>query len=140
MEKPTINGNTITIPSSQDFLADVDNFVEGYLEEKGVEKSVIADIAICVTEIVINGIIHGNQSNPDKKVGISVKKENSAIEVIIKDQGGGYNPEDVENPIDEKNLLKEVGRGLFIVKNLMDDVKVVQDTDGTKTTLLKKLS
>jgi len=139
MDKPIINGNTITIPSSQDYLVNVDDFVESYLERKKVDKSVIADIAICVTEIVINGIIHGNQSNPDKKVRVSLEKEDSQVKVVIRDEGKGFNPEDIESPIAEENLLKEVGRGIFIVKSLMDEVKVVHETDGTVTTIIKNL-
>ncbi len=139
MDKPIINGNTITIPSSQDYLVNVDDFVESYLERKKVDKSVIADIAICVTEIVINGIIHGNQSNPDKRVKIAIDKEDSKVKVVIHDEGKGFNPEDIANPIAEENLLKEVGRGIFIVKSLMDEVTVVHEKDGTKTTIVKNL-
>ncbi len=139
MDKPIISGNTITIPSSQDFLVDVDNFVEEFLEKKKVEKSVIADIAICVTEVVINGIIHGNQSNPDKRVEIAVFKEDSKVEVVIKDEGSGFDPDILESPIDEKNLLKEVGRGIFIVQSLMDKVDVSRENKGTKIKLTKNL-
>jgi len=139
MDKPIINGNTITIPSSQDFLVSVDDFVESYLEKKKVDKSVIADIAICVTEIVINGIIHGNQSDPDKKVEVSVNKEDSRVEIVIRDEGKGFNPEAIESPIAEENLMKEVGRGIFIVKSLMDKVEVVQEKAGTRTTIVKNL-
>jgi len=140
MDKPNISGNTITIPSSQDFLADVDNFVEDYLENQKVSRSVIADIAICVTEIVINGIVHGNQSDPGKRVKVSVNKNNSKVEITITDEGGGFNPDTIENPIEEKNLLKEVGRGVFIVKSLMDEVDIKACPEGTLVILRKNLA
>jgi len=139
MQKPTITGNSIAIPSSQDYLADVDNFIEGRLLEFGLEKSVIADIAISVTEMVINGIIHGNKSIPNKAVTIALEKKDDAVEITITDQGAGFDPETIDNPIDEKNLLKEVGRGIFIVKSLMDRVDIRPTPEGTEVTLVKNI-
>ncbi len=139
MTGPIIKNNTITIPSLEDYLPDVDNFVEDILEKHGLNKSVIADIAISVTEVVVNAIIHGNKSILEKIVTVTVDKTKTAIEIVIVDQGEGFNPEDVDNPIDDANLLKEVGRGIFIVKSLMDDLKIEPSPTGTRFTLTKNL-
>ncbi len=139
MTGPIIKNNTITIPSLEDYLPDVDNFVEDILEKYGLNKSVIADIAISVTEVVVNAIIHGNKSILEKVVTVTVDKTKTAIEIVIIDQGEGFNPEDVDNPIDDANLLKEVGRGIFIVKSLMDDLKIEPSLTGTRFTLTKNL-
>ncbi len=139
MTGPIIKNNAITIPSLEDYLPDVDNFVEDILEKHGLNKSVIADIAISVTEVVVNAIIHGNKSILEKVVTVTVDKTKTAIEIVIVDQGEGFNPEDVDNPIDDANLLKEVGRGIFIVKSLMDDLKIEPSPTGTRFTLTKNL-
>lgn len=139
MTGPIIKNNTITIPSLEDYLPDVDNFVEGLLENCGLDKSLIADIAISVTEAVVNAIIHGNKSILEKVVTVTVNKTKAAIEIIVVDQGEGFNPENIDNPIDDDNLLKEVGRGIFILKSLMDDVIIVPLATGTKITLIKNL-
>ena len=139
MTGPIIKNNSITIPSLEDYLPDVDNFVEGLLEKHGLDKSVIADIAISVTEVVVNAIIHGNQSILEKVVTVTVEKTKTAIEIVIVDQGEGFNPEEVDNPIDDANLLKEVGRGIFIVKSLMDDLKIEPSPNGTRFTLTKNI-
>ena len=136
---PIIKNNTITIPSLEDYLPDVDNFVENLLEKQGLDKSVIADIAISVTEVVVNAIIHGNKSILEKVVTVTVENTKTAIEIVIVDQGEGFNPEEVDNPIDDANLLKEVGRGIFIVKSLMDDLKIEPSPTGTRFTLTKNL-
>ncbi len=139
MTGPKIKDNTITIPSLQDYLPDVDSFVERLLEGYGIDKSTIADIAISATEAVVNAIIHGNKSNLEKVVTVTVFKKESSIEITVTDQGEGFDPGTIENPIDDDNLLKEVGRGIFIVKSLMDDVKIAPSPSGTKITLIKNI-
>jgi len=139
MTGPIIKNNTITIPSLEDYLPDVDNFVEGLLENYGLDKSLIADIAISVTEAVVNAIVHGNKSILEKVVSVTVNRTRTAVEITVVDQGEGFNPDEIDNPIDEANLLKEVGRGIFIVRSLMDEVKIEPSTTGTKITLIKNL-
>lgn len=139
MKKPTIIDNTIKIPSQEEFLPDVDSFIEGILRGFGTEETIIADIAICVTELVNNSIIHGNKSDPDKEVIVEIGKANSTVEITITDEGQGFNIEDLDDPIDEKNLLKEVGRGIFIVRSLMDDVNIDVMENGTRIKIVKSI-
>jgi serine/threonine-protein kinase RsbW len=139
MKKPIIKDNAISVPSSQDYLVDVDAYLENYLMNLSIDRSVVADIAICVTELVINSIIHGNKSDLKKNVTITIVREKSGIKVIVEDQGSGFNPDSIENPIDDKNLLREVGRGIFIVKSLMDNVEIQPSSSGTRVTITKKL-
>ncbi len=140
MKKPIIIDSIIKIPSSQDFLQDVDNFVEKKLQDYGLDKSTIADIAISVTEVVINGIVHGNKSKPEKVVTVEVHWKGSRVEIVVTDQGGGFDPESIENPIEEKNLMKEVGRGIFISKSLMDNVIFdFKPGKGTRVTMTKQI-
>jgi len=137
MKKPVIIENTIRVPSSEDYLPDIDSFLEGILRGFGLEETVIADIAICVTELAINGIVHGNKADIDKNVTIEINRQDSAVEIVITDQGAGFNPEDIDNPVDDKNLLKEVGRGIFIVKSLMDKVVTEHLETGTRISITK---
>ena len=140
MKRPIISENSIEIPSTEDYLPDVDDFIEGKLESFGLNKSDIADIAISVTELVTNGIVHANKLVLEKTVRVEIWRKDSDIEIAITDQGDGFNPDSIDNPIEDENLLKEVGRGVFIVKSLMD--KVVFDSQpgkGTTVTLTKHL-
>ena len=140
MEKPIITGKTIKIPSDQNYLADVDVFVEELLRGFGVGESVIADIAISVSEIVNNAIVHGNRAITAQPVEVSVNRENGTVAITIRDCGSGFDPETVENPIDDGNLMKEVGRGIFIVRSLMDDVVIKPSSDGTVVTIKKAIA
>ncbi len=139
MDKPKIFDNTIMIPSSQDFLPDVDVFLEGVLRGLGIDESIIADIAISVSELVNNAIFHGNKTIRDKPIAVKINKKKGAVEITVTDEGNGFDINTVENPIDDNNLLKEVGRGLFIVRSLMDSLSLETSESGTSVIITKNI-
>jgi len=138
MKEPIVTADCIKIPSSQEFLPDVDGFIEAKLRAFGVEPSAIADIAISITEIVNNGIVHGNKLKPEKLVTVEIGRKDSFVEIIITDEGNGFDPDQVESPIEDKNLLKEVGRGIFIAKSLMDFVEITSSPGSATRVILRK--
>ncbi len=138
MNQPIITDNTIRIPSSQNHLVAVDEFLEGRLREWGVDESTIADIAISVSEVVNNGIIHGNKNDPTKVVTLSLERRGDDLTFVVRDQGVGFDPAAVADPLATSNLMREVGRGIFIVKSLMDSVDIKITTEGVVVTMTKK--
>ena len=140
MQKAVKENNRIIIPSSLNFLREVDEFVEQKLREQGINQDLVTDIAISVTEVVTNAVNHGNQNDPQKKVTVTLKVDKTQVTIRIEDQGTGFDPEHLANPLAEENLLKDAGRGIFIVKSLMDEVKFEVNSDsGTAVVLIKKL-
>ena len=139
MKKPIVSGNTIRVPSDQAYLPDVDNFLEKALREHGADESVIADIAISVSELVNNAMVHGNKASPDKMVSVTVSLSQKAATITVADEGGGFQPDTIENPLAEENLLKEVGRGIFIVRSLMDKVDIHATGKGTSVSVTKAI-
>jgi serine/threonine-protein kinase RsbW len=125
----------IVIPSSLDYLPKVDEYVERKLRKMGVDKDKLADIAISVTEAVTNAVMHGNKNDLKKKVAINLKADSSCVEIAVEDQGNGFDPEAVQSPTKEENILKPVGRGIFILKSLMDKVDFI--TAPQKGTIVK---
>ena len=140
MHEPIIKGNMITIPSSLEYLTNIDDFIEGILRGFEVEESLIADIAISVSELVNNSVNHGNKSDSDKTVSVSISKDGNEVVITIADQGQGFDPQTISNPLDEVNLLKDTGRGIFIVNALMDKVDVKTTESGTTTTITKSIA
>lgn len=133
--------DTITIPSSPDKVCDVDDFLEDWLRIRGVAENTIADLAIAITELVNNAINHGNKKQEDKKVILTLRYDDGEIEATVTDEGKGFDPEDIPDPLAEENLLKEIGRGIFIVKSLMDDFKYkTLPTGGTEISIVKKIA
>jgi len=140
MEKPVYLSDGIIIPSSPDFLADVDRYLEERLSRAGIDESTIADIAISVSELVNNAIIHGNRFNKNKRVEIRFAIKKSEVKISVEDQGDGFDFTELPNPVADENLLREVGRGLFIVKSFVDEVAVKSAASGgTRVQILKKL-
>jgi serine/threonine-protein kinase RsbW len=133
--------NQIEIPSTLDYLPKVDEIIEGKLKKLRVKEDQIADIAISVTEAVTNAVVHGNKNDPSKKVKISLRMDSSCVEVTVEDEGVGFDPGSVQSPIEEENLLKEVGRGIFILRSLMDKVDIFfGPKKGTKVKMVKFLT
>jgi serine/threonine-protein kinase RsbW len=140
MKEPEIHNNKIIIPSDQTLIAKVDEFVESRLRDRNVDDSIIADIAICATEVVNNGIIHGNKDDRNKTVTLEMTFATDEVTITVTDQGEYFDQDDIANPVDDENLMREVGRGIFIVKNLMDQVDIEQvNGGGTRVILTKKL-
>lgn len=133
--------DTITIPSSPAKIATVDEFLEDWLRKKGVSEDIIADLAIAVTELVNNAIKHGNKQMAGKSVTVTLNLKGGEVRVSITDEGDGFDPDDIPDPLAEENLLKEIGRGIFIVKSLMDDFRYsFSSGKGTTLIITKKIS
>jgi len=140
MKEPIIDGNRITVPSNHDFLPTVDDFLEGILRQWKVDESIIADIAISVSELVNNAITHGNKLGQGKSVSVEVDRSNGEAKIAVSDQGSGFDLTEVDNPLDSENLMKEVGRGIFIVRALMDSVKITVNEAGTTIVITKSIN
>jgi serine/threonine-protein kinase RsbW len=116
--------------------------VEAFLLEihdlVGFEEDILDRIMISVTEVVNNSIIHGNGSDPDKTVMLECRCFDDHVEFTIRDQGGGFRPDEVPDPLDERNLLKEGGRGVLIVRAMMDEVEFTQTDSGMEVRLAVK--
>ena len=140
MDKPVIKGNTIEVPSDQEYLADVDSFLEATLRGFSADESVIADIAISVSELVNNAMLHGNKSSGTKSVLVEIRRDDNSVTIAVKDQGSGFDRQGIPSPVSDENLLKEVGRGIFIVESLMDSVDITVRENGTTITITKKIA
>jgi serine/threonine-protein kinase RsbW len=133
--------DSITIPSSPDRISEVDEFLEDWLRKRGVAENTIADLAIAITELVNNAINHGNKQQQDKKVTLTMRYGDGEVEASITDEGEGFDPDDIPDPLAEENLLKEIGRGIFIVRSLMDSFAYKSRSGGgTTVSIVKKIA
>lgn len=140
MDKPEISGNEISIPSDAIYLAAVDDFVYEMFSKQGVPKSTIADFAIAVSEIVNNAISYGSRGDRSNPVTVKIEFGVNEAVISIKDRGPGFDPSILPDPLNKDNLLKQVGRGIFIVKSLMNSVDFNVSDSGTEVILKRKLN
>lgn len=97
-------------------------------------------IGIAVREAVANAIKHGNQQDSTKKVTVDLTVVDELLKIQISDEGEGFDPTEVADPLNPENLLKPSGRGIFYMKRFMDDIQYsFGPSGGTMVTLLKKL-
>jgi serine/threonine-protein kinase RsbW len=128
----------LEIPSEPKRIAEADEFVESSLREHGVPEALVSDLAIATTELVNNAIIHGNKKDASKNVTVSLAFTPQDVTIRVEDQGNGFDPKRVPDPLAQENLLKEVGRGIFIVRSLMDDLRFERRAGGGMAVILRK--
>jgi serine/threonine-protein kinase RsbW len=98
-------------------------------------------IGMAVRECMVNAVVHGNRYNKNKHVHVNVRKTAGDFEVRIRDEGEGFDHSQVPDPLDDANVLRHSGRGLFLMGAFMDEVKVEKASpSGTEVTLSKKLA
>ena len=98
-------------------------------------------IGMSVRESVTNAIQHGNKLDLSKKVDICFEVEPDRLSISVKDQGSGFEADKVANPLDQDNLLKPSGRGIFYIRTFMDEVEFRSlSHGGMEVYMVKKLS
>lgn len=113
----------VVLPSDYQSLIDVEKIVGNVCDDFGVPEDAFGNVLIAVSEAVNNAIQHGNKNNPDAKVEIKVANQNETFCIQVKDEGQGFSYEDLPDPTAPENLLKDSGRGVFLMKNLADEVE-----------------
>ncbi len=98
-------------------------------------------MTVAVRESVVNAIKHGNRQDESKRVVLDFILHPDALEVQVRDQGRGFDPASVPSPLDEENLLKPAGRGIFFMRSFMDEVSYsFPPRGGTLVRMVKHLT
>jgi len=98
-------------------------------------------IEMAVHESLINAIWHGNKNDPQKQVWLKFQILSDRLEIRVRDQGNGFDPEDVPDPVAAPNLLKVSGRGIFLIRAYVDEFQVKNVAgSGTEVTLIKRFN
>lgn len=129
----------LEIESTPNNLITVEEFVNYFSVELGLDQEKINGLLLAVTEATTNAIIHGNKNNKLKMVRIFVFVDGENMTIKIKDEGKGFDPSIVPDPTDPENLLKDSGRGLYLMRVYMDGLTYNQTPEGTETILSLKI-
>lgn len=89
------------------------------------------NLLISVTEAFNNAIVHGNKLDSEKYVNVDIHTTSNDLFISIKDEGAGFNPDTLPDPREPENLTKDNGRGVFIIKALIDEVTYDFSQGGT---------
>ena len=97
----------------------------------GLDEDQLFDVSVAVRESVVNAIKHGNKNDQTKRVVVEFSTvPRDQMTVRVQDQGEGFDPEDVPDPLSPENLMKGSGRGILFMRNYMDDVSIGRAQDG----------
>ena len=130
----------IDIQSSFEMVDLVQVVFESLSSQVGFEGDESHWMSVAIRESVTNAVRHGNKLNSDKRVIIRFEVDESEFSVSVEDEGEGFDPGDIPDPLAEENLLRASGRGIFFMKNFMDEVTYdFEPNRGTRVTMVKKV-
>jgi serine/threonine-protein kinase RsbW len=108
---------------------------------RGIDGEMEHWIGMAMREAVANAVKHGNRLDPDKRVLVKLESAGDDLTIVVGDEGGGFDPERISDPLAPENHLKTSGRGIFYIRTFMDDVSFSRgEGGGTVLTMRKDLS
>jgi serine/threonine-protein kinase RsbW len=108
--------------------------------KSGFDEDDTQRIAMAVREATVNAVLHGNAYDPNKRVTVSFETGNDALTISVRDEGRGLKTDEIPDPLAPENLLKQSGRGIFLIRAFMDEVRFRDLNPGTEITLIKRVS
>lgn len=128
----------LLIPSKAENIVLVEKLVDDVCDLFDINEEIYGHILVALTEAVNNALQHANKANPNKNIEITFKVKNEILYFTVKDEGPGFDFNNLDDPTDPKNIEKPTGRGVFLMKHLSD--KVTFEDKGTKVILEFKLN
>jgi serine/threonine-protein kinase RsbW len=132
----------IELPSSFELLDLVQLLSDRISALAGLDEDAVHWVSVAVRESVINAIKHGNREDRRKHVTVEFtlapRAEPREFVVNVLDEGSGFDPEVIANPLDPENVLKSSGRGIFFMRSFMDDVSIARRPEGGMAVRMSK--
>jgi len=136
----TVETTELRLPSNIEAVAEAAATVAGIIKRLEISEEIVFGIDMAVREAVTNAIVHGNRLDETKFVKLTLKTSPDMLEILVHDQGVGFNPNDVPDPTRDENILKTSGRGIFFMRNFMDTVDwSLHPAGGTTVRMTKQL-
>jgi serine/threonine-protein kinase RsbW len=138
-EKLDMTGNhaSYTLDSTLESVNRAEAVANQVAMEAGFDEDEVAKISMAVREAAVNAVLHGNKNDPTKKVTLAFNSTGGSLVITVRDQGAGLDESRLPNPLAPENLLKQSGRGIFLMRSFMDEVRFRSAEPGTEITLIK---
>ncbi len=112
-----------TMESTLETVNEAEALAVRFAEESGFDESDVMQISLAVREAAINAVMHGNQRDPAKKMTLGFERMPGEMTITVRDQGAGLDVESLPDPLAPENLMKTSGRGIFLIRTMMDEVQ-----------------
>ena len=123
----------LVLNSSFEEMEKLEPFVDRLQDWASLNKEACDRILLTLSEAVNNAIIHGNNRQKHKKVKVVARIQDQQLQLSVEDEGNGFDPANLPDPLKEENLLNEGGRGIYLIKQYADEVRFSKR--GTKITM-----
>ncbi len=131
----------VTLESNLKNVEVADELSRRVTTDAGFPEDEREQIEMAVHESLINAIWHGNKNDESKRVWLRYQIHGDRLEVRIRDQGEGFDLDAIPNPLEEENLLRVSGRGIFLIRSFMDDFQVKKLREGgTEVVMIKRFN
>lgn len=128
----------LRLPSQLRFLGVVDAVVQSFSSEFGLAADDINNLSTATIEAASNAMEHANKFDAEKQVLLRLQGQGAMIQIEIEDEGQGFDPRPYERELTAEDLLKLRGRGIFIMRSFMDEVRFARTARGGMRVLLRK--
>ena len=134
--KNSRNPVAIVIPSDHKAARQVQKKIMGEVKRLGFDGHSLFAINLALEEAIVNAIKHGNKENKKKKVHVEFAITPKRCEIVVEDEGRGFDRKDVPDPTLQENLCKTCGRGILLIEAYMDKVEYTKG--GRRVRMIKK--
>ena len=135
----TLQRVSYTLESSLDSVNKAEEEATKIATRSGFDEDEVGRISMAVREATVNAVLHGNHYDASKRVSLSFENTGNELIITVQDQGTGLDPNAVADPLAPENLLKQSGRGIFLIRAFMDDVQFRKLDPGTEIKLIKRV-
>ena len=122
----------IKLKSHIDSLLIVERYIDEIKEDGIITEDAYGNVMVCATEAVINSIHHGNKEDANKSIYFHIEYDDKTLVFDVKDEGSGFDFENIPDPTLPENIEKLSGRGVFLIKNLADEVEFLNNGSEIK--------
>ena len=130
---------SFTLESTLDSVNLAEEKTEKVAAEMGFSEEDCHRLAMSVREAMVNAVLHGNAYDPKKRVFVVFESNGTKLAITITDEGRGLEASELPDPLAPENLLKQSGRGIFLMRSFMDEVQIRNLRPGTEVKLIKTI-
>jgi serine/threonine-protein kinase RsbW len=133
----TTNQVSLVLESALKSVETIEEAAEKYARQAGFDEDTACQIAMVTREAAVNAVLHGNKQDPNKRVTAGFEVTDEELRIQISDEGPGLDPATLPDPLAPENILKPSGRGVFLMRAIMDEVEFRTLAPGTEITMVK---
>jgi serine/threonine-protein kinase RsbW len=128
----------LEMPSRLELLEKAREAVGQFAEVAGFDEDSLVDVQVAVHEALINAIVHGNQCDEARRVSLEMTFGCGCLDIRVGDEGRGFSPACIPDPLALENVFRSSGRGILLMKGLMDALAFHRPAKGGMEVSMKK--